>query len=219
VPVVVELFSSEGCSSCPPADTTLADLDRLQPVSGAQILALELHVDYWNDLGWSDPYSSAAISHRQRQYAAVMGARSVYTPQAIVDGTHQVVGSNRDGLVQAIAAASAASKTPLIVERRADQVSITVGALPHPGVLWLAVTQSGLSTAVPRGENAGQTLHHGPVVRSLIRVGTVSAGGGVITAPLGLSPEWDLPSLTLVAIVADDPVGAVLAAGSLPLAR
>jgi len=205
-PVVVELFSSEGCSSCPSADAVLARLARDQPVPGAEVIALELHVDYWNYLGWTDPFSSAAFSARQQGYAEALGQRGVYTPQMVVDGAAELIGSNEPGARAAVAAAAREPRTRVVVTRSGDKVSI---AIPEPSEkgdadVWLAVTEEGLSTAVPRGENRGATLAHGPVVRALTRVTTLAAGSqAAVTKDVDVTvkPGWRREGLRAVAFV------------------
>jgi len=180
VPVVVELFSSEGCSSCPPADALLARLDRDQPVAGAEVLALEMHVDYWNQLGWTDPFSQAAFSARQRAHAGAMGTRSIYTPQMIVDGRDEFVGSSALLATRAIERTARAAHVAVKLERRGDDVAIDAGpAAPSEGATraMLAITERGLRTNVTAGENRGETLAHGPVVRALRAVGDLGPQG------------------------------------------
>src|SRR5436190_3767511 len=171
--VLVELFTSEGCSSCPPADAVLARLHREQPVPGVQLLVLSEHVDYWNDLGWKDPFSDAQFSERQGLY----GSR-IYTPQAIVDGQVDVLGSDRDGIVRAAKSAAVAPHGTLRLQASAQGVRISVTDLSgHSDArVLLAVIEDGLVSRVERGENAGRTLAHTAVVRGLREVGKVASG-------------------------------------------
>ena len=180
VPVVVELFSSEGCSSCPPADALLARLDREQPIAGVDVIALEMHVDYWNQLGWRDPFSQSAFSARQRAHAYFMGTRSVYTPQMVVDGRDELVGSNAAAARLAIERAGRAPHLSVKLARNGDSIAIDVGPAPaSEGACqaMLAVTERGLSTRVTAGENSGETLAHGPIVRALRAVGDLGPSG------------------------------------------
>ncbi len=172
VPVVVELFSSEGCSSCPAADEVLRELDEKQPISGVQVIPLEMHVDYWNDLGWADPFSSAALTQRQQSYSDARHASGVFTPEAVVDGMGSVVGSQRGALTDRIREAAQRNHVAvgLAVEKGALRISIPSAPIAAVDA-WIAYAEVGLSTEVTRGENAGRTLRHAPVVRSLIRLG------------------------------------------------
>ncbi len=186
---VVELFTSEGCSSCPPADRLLVDLaGRDDP----RLLPLAFHVDYWNRLGWTDPFSDAAYSRRQRAYARAFGSGRVYTPQLIVNGRRELVGSRRR---EAQAAVEQALEQPAqaLVHVHADATGETVSVVygvedaPEGAVLHLALVQRQAEQAVPRGENGGKTLHHANVVRVFE---TVSAGTGTrsLALPGGLRP-------------------------------
>jgi hypothetical protein len=171
--VLVELFSSEGCSSCPPADATLRDMDEAQPITNVHVIALEFHVDYWNYLGWKDPFSSAEFSARQRDYGKIMKRAGVYTPQAVVDGQVEMVGSDKARLAEAVANAAKTQHVLVQLKREGETVSITVPGKTNVAYRVVAAqVERGLRTDVPRGENAGKTLQHAPVVRELAEVGT-----------------------------------------------
>jgi hypothetical protein len=218
VPVVIELFTSEGCSSCPPADRLLARLDRTQPgpIQGAEVIALEMHVDYWNGLGWADPFSQASFTRRQHEYAR---DGRVYTPQMIVDGQASFVGSDERAAKEAIAAAARQPTAPVKLVRRGDRLQVTVPALPpgsEPADLWLALTERGLSTQVERGENAGSTLSHGPVVRALSRLGQVG-GGFLREVPLPSGPGWERRNLRAVVFLQGQRSRRVLGAAQVTL--
>ncbi len=182
-PVLVELFTSEGCSSCPPADALLTTLVHAQPVPGALVIALGEHVDYWDHGGWADPFSSHALTVRQNDYAASFHNSTVYTPQMVVDGHAEFVGSDDAKASATIANAARAPKAQVSVAPGAEAgtVAVTVRGLPRlaPGEaadVYLAVTEDGLRSQVRGGENAGRTLTHVAVVRSLERLGTAQAG-------------------------------------------
>lgn len=221
-PVLVELFTSEGCSSCPQADEALADLARVQPVAGAEIVPLELHVDYWNSLGWTDPFSRPEATARQERYAAA-GERpgyeaQLFTPEMVVDGTRSFVG-NRALAVQAITQALGRLKRPVRAELRAAPGSVDVLLQVAPGegkgvTLWLALTESGLSSRVTRGENQGRTLAHAPVVRTLEQVGNVPAEGWKGTVRLPIAQAWRRDALSVVAFAQEHGTGRVVAVGT-----
>lgn len=205
--VVVELFTSQGCSSCPPADRLLSDLGR----RGSETLVpLAYHVDFWNHIGWADPFSSAEWTKRQESYARRLGVDGLYTPQAVVDGSVELVGSDAAALESAIAAASSrpAASIALRLEPRPSAVFVEA-AVEIPRSLrdrtWdlmLAVYETGLSTAVGRGENGGRTLRNDYVVRSLRRASRVKDSSRV-SAELNLGRGWNPAHLGVAAFLQD----------------
>lgn len=191
-PVLVELFTSEGCSSCPPADALLSQLVKTQPVAGAEVIALGEHVDYWNHGGWADRFSSPRFSARQNDYANAFHKDMVYTPQMIVDGRAQFVGSDEDAARAAIARAAQGSKARVSVTQAGETLAVRVDHLPasaksDPAEVVLAITEDGLSSSVGGGENAGRRLAHSAVVRQLTPLGMVSSGT-FIAAPVVPQP-------------------------------
>jgi hypothetical protein len=177
--VLVELFTSEGCSSCPPADALLAHLLKDQPVPAADTLVLEEHVDYWDSLGWHDRFSSSDITQRQRRYGASFNLDDIYTPQMVVDGRSQLVGNDSAGALRAIAQSSRAPKLALTLSplksdgiRISGTISISSTNTFPKADLYAALVESMASTQVARGENGGRTLHHVSVVRILQQIGT-----------------------------------------------
>lgn len=222
--VVVELFTSEGCSSCPPADSVLADLAHPGAVDGVDVVALGLHVDYWNRLGWADPFSSPEFSGRQQNYARILQRDQLYTPQMIVDGSEEFVGSDRGRARAAVSRAAANTKgkisldlMPVSKETNSVECRISVAGLAAnaSGEVLVAITEDGLSSDVPRGENAGEKLHHSAVVRSLRKVATIRPGDAPplsVKTTIELKPTWRLDRLKLAAFVQDPQSGKVLAA-------
>lgn len=229
--VVVELFTSEGCSSCPPADALLARLDATQPVEGAEIIPLALHVDYWNHLGWADPFSSRQFSERQGEYAAAFGATDVYTPQMVVDGVKEFNGANSSLASEAIGKAAREPKGEVLFTHdpaRADEavgISVQIDKFPKqtegdPVYILLAVTESGLASDVARGENSGRRLGHVGVVRTLRQLGILpEAGGATFKVHTGVLVEkgWRRENLRAVVFAQERGTRRVLAAGSFKL--
>lgn len=233
-PVLVELFTSEGCSSCPPADLLLMELDRAEQGHGTEVIVLSEHVDYWNRLGWKDPFASAQFTDRQRTYAARFGETSVYTPEMIVDGRAGFVGSDRGHALRAIATAVKQSKAKVTValgsgyragSKEPVRLSILVEEPPSPGIaepadVYLAVTENGLHSQVLRGENAGRRLEHIAVVRRLIALGRTDAKTGGFTArpEVSMDPGWNREHLRVVVFVQGTGCGPVLGSAALFLA-
>lgn len=229
-PVVVELFTSEGCSSCPPADSLLAQLDQQQRLGGAEVIALEEHVDYWDQLGWRDPYSSAQWTKRQQEYAASFRNEGVYTPQMVVDGRTEFVGSSQSRAKSAIAEAAREPKAEVSLKSEGPaggkgRVSVEVKMLPtgesREAQVWLAITESGLHSNVSRGENAGEDLHHAAVVRSLRKIGNAatnreSAFSG--RQDVSFDSGWMKENLRIVVFVQDPKSRHILGAASVRVA-
>ena len=200
-PVVVELFTSEGCSSCPPADAFLTDLAR----GRRDVLPLAFHVTYWNSLGWRDPYSLDAATSRQSQYGSRFGDGS-YTPEMVVDGQKGLVGSERGEAEAAIASAESQDRTaaPVHLSRQGGRVSITIGAGSGSARILLVGFDPEHRTAVGRGENSGRTLTESNIVRSIRSVGQWAG------APLTL--DEDAPAGQEVAVLMEAPGGAIIGA-------
>lgn len=230
-PVVVELFTSEGCSSCPPADALLARLDEEQPVEGAEVIPLAMHVDYWNQLGWTDPFSSSEFSRRQGEYARAFGEDGVYTPQMIVDGVREFPGGKTGTALAAIGRAAREPKAEVTLTRGPGQtdeqanVLVTIDNFPKqtegdPVYVLLAVTESGLSTDVSRGENSGRRLGHVGVVRVIRQLGILpETRGASFKVETGVLVEkgWRRENLRAVVFAQERGTRRVLAAASLKL--
>ena len=210
-PVLVELFTSEGCSSCPPADELLIRLERAQPVQGVDIIAMSEHVDYWNDLGWRDPYSSTAFTERQEDYRRAFGAPASYTPQMVIDGRAAFVGSLENEARAAIAVAGVEPKALLRLEFHegeaagTQRVDVHVADIPGGDAgaleLWMAIAETNLVSNVSRGENARRRLRHTAVVRRLDLVEVLAPVSGSTyrkAIPLTVSPDWDRGQLRVV---------------------
>ena len=220
-PVVVELFTSQGCSSCPPADALLRELARDASLRG-RVIPLAYHVDYWNRLGWSDPFSSADWSRRQQFYVRQLRADSAYTPQAVVGGTQQFVGSNRAQLDAAIARASAEAPAGMLRVTSTvagDQLTVNVHADVTRSGKWdvmIAVVEDDLTTRVANGENGGRTFNEDAVVRRLERAGGVTSGtfDKMLTIPIDRS--WKRDRIHVAAFLQDH---ATLAIGGAAAAR
>jgi hypothetical protein len=176
-PIVVELFTSEGCSSCPPADALLGEL-----AARPEVLALSFHVDYWDRLGWKDPFSTAAATARQQHYAQLLGTAAVYTPQIVVDGRWQAVGSDRGEVERAIAAASripAAVPVTLALDHGRARIAIGPAGGSAAGSVVLIGFDRRHIDAVRGGENDGLTLAHVDVVRGIAEIGGLDQGGTI----------------------------------------
>ena len=219
-PVVVELFTSQGCSSCPPADALLGELSKR-----SDVLALGFHVDYWDYIGWKDPYASKLATKRQKLYAESFKASFVYTPQMVVNGTIESVGSDRAGVEAAVEKAKtrAAAHPTLVLERRADGgllVHIGAAEVKRSATVWLACFDRQRSTAVPRGENAGSTLTNYHIVRHFESLGTWK--GQIVDFSLGpdvVAEYAGRPDQDMAVLVQTEGVGPILAAQRLGTGR
>jgi len=219
-PVVVELFTSEGCSSCPPADALLV---KLSQVSGPvpNVIILGEHVDYWNHIGWTDRFSSAQFTSRQEGYAHHFGLASTYTPQMVIDGQKQFVGNDGAAVAKEILAASQEEMPANVSLTRltGNAVQISVKGENLKGKVYLAVTEDGLSSDVKGGENGGRTIHHAGVVRELRSLGPLSNGNFDQKVQLKLQRDWNPANLKLIVFAQQGDYGRILGAASLRLSE
>jgi hypothetical protein len=224
-PVLVELFTSEGCSDCPPADALLARLDREQFVPGADAIVLSEHVTYWNHEGWHDPFSMLENDARQREYVYRFGLQDSYTPQMVIDGRLQLVGSNQNAMVQDIEQAASVAKEPLKIEdahwvNGGVDFSVRTEAGKHDE-LEAALAENATHRDVTSGENAGRVLHHVAVVRVLKNFGSKDLDGRTLRladSSLMHGADAKVP-VRLVVFVADRKTGHVLAVAEQTLTR
>jgi hypothetical protein len=224
--VLVELFTSEGCSSCPPADALLRSIEGKYTESGQLIVGISEHVTYWNQLGWSDPFSDQAYTNRQNAYGTRFGLESVYTPQMVINGQEQIVGSDRDGLLRAVQKENHSPQLDVhIASASLNGNVLTVdfsmdGEVPGKGVDVFAVLAEDLTTSnVLRGENGGRTLSHVAVARTITRVASFeTASERAVHIPLAASvlvPHSEGRHLILFAQAAG--LGQVLGVDTKPL--
>jgi hypothetical protein len=230
-PVVVELFTSEGCSSCPPADVLLARLAEQSPSGNAHILALEEHVDYWDDLGWKDPFSSHNWTNRQYAYAGVLGNGNPYTPQMVVDGSVEFTGNRTQQAQKSIAEAAARAKASVTLSQGTsnksgtESFSVQVGKLSPSAKggaaeVWLAITETGLHSSVTRGENAGHELRHAAIVRSMRKIGEAKLDRDIsftAEAAMPIREEWNRENLKAVVFVQEKNSLRILGAAEIAL--
>jgi hypothetical protein len=221
--VVVELFTSEGCSSCPPADELLGHLRQDLSAKNIQVIPLGFHVDYWDGLGWKDRFSSANFTQRQERYAQALKVEGPYTPEMVVDGALEFVGNNSGKAQQAIRqeATHPEVATVKISSAVADQLGVQVKAATASSsgdaLVMLAITEDNLSTQVGAGENGGHTLHHTAVVRELRQVGQLRDGSLETTVALKLPKEWKRDDLRAVVFVQNSSSGKIEGASSVAL--
>jgi hypothetical protein len=209
-PIVVELFTSEGCSSCPPADALLAEL-----AGRPDVLALSFHVDYWDRLGWKDPFSSREATERQNRYATLLALHTVYTPQIVVDGRWQAVGSDRADVEKALDRARSNRRVvpvtlTLTLDHGQAKIALDPGSDAAAAILLIGFDRRHV-TAVKRGENSGRTLAHVDVVRGIEEI--ARSGAGEIAVPI----PWPCDRVAAVVQAADGRVLGVVVRDAEPL--
>jgi hypothetical protein len=219
-PVLLELFTSEGCSSCPPADNWVQKLDSTQPISSEQIIVLSEHVDYWDHDGWKDPFDSAALTDRQRDYAQKLGLNDVYTPQVILDGTSELHLNDAKGVQEAFVKADTAP----VVAVRIDSIQVDDGILRgrvqvdgnsqvHSADVYMVTALDHADTQVLKGENGGHHLSYVAVVENISKIGRLEKGKSFERDfNVKLKPGSDPKNLRVIAFVQEPNFGKVIGA-------
>jgi hypothetical protein len=222
-PVLLELFTSEGCSSCPPADAWIQQLDSAQPIPDAQVIVLSEHVDYWNHDGWKDPYSSSLVTDRQAAYVHALGIPSAYTPQIIVDGATELHLANHDQVTDILLKAAKAPQIPVSINSvHVDGSAPSVlhahieadgTTTKHNADIFAALALDHAESQVLHGENGGRRLQHVAVVQELVKIGKLEKGKTFAQDyQLKLKPGQDPKNLRLVVFVQESGPGNVLGA-------
>jgi len=216
-PVVVELFTSEGCSSCPAADALLIKLSQQRAQNGVDLILLGEHVDYWNYLGWTDRFSSSQFSHRQSNYARAFHIGGPYTPQMVIDGRAEFVGNDTERAHQEIAELSKQPESAKVALQWEGNTRLHVSVQSTDrGKVLLAITEDGLSTQVGSGENGGTTLHHAAVVRQLRDLGNVDKGKFDSQVDIAGQSDWNPAQLRVIVLAQDPETLHILGALSVP---
>jgi hypothetical protein len=220
-PILVELFTSEGCSSCPPVDALLEQMDASQPVPGAELIVLSEHVDYWDHDGWKDPYSSSLLTDRQSGYVRALGLKTPYTPQVIVDGTTELRASGTEQVIQILEKAAAAPKLPVRISAVTTdpdspaalraRIEVDGDSAKRSADIYAAVALDHAESQVLRGENGGRHLTHVAVVQELTKVGKLEKGKNFNQdVRLKLMPGSDSKNIRIIVFVQEHGLGRVL---------
>ena len=220
-PILMELFTSEGCSSCPPADNWVERLDAAQPLAGAELIVLSEHVDYWDHDGWKDPYSSPQWTARQKGYVTMLGLSDAYTPQIILDGNVEVRPANAQQTKQSLEKAAGAQMMAVRIDGAAlasgeltGRVEADGGAQKHSGEVYGAVALDKTLTDVLAGENDGKKLTNVAVVKDLVKIGKLEKGKNFDqTFRVKVWPGADAGNMRVVAFVQEPGQGKILGAG------
>ena len=220
-PILMELFTSEGCSSCPPADNWVERLDAAQPLAGAELIVLSEHVDYWDHDGWKDPYSSPQWTARQKGYVTMLGLSDAYTPQIILDGNVEVRPANAQQTKQSLEKAAGAQMMAVRIDGAAlasgeltGRVEADGGAQKHSGEVYVAVALDKTLTDVLAGENDGKKLTNVAVVKDLVKIGKLEKGKNFDqTFRVKVWPGADAGNMRVVAFVQEPGQGRILGAG------
>jgi hypothetical protein len=213
-PVLVELFTSEGCSSCPSADRVITLLEKQQPNSDAEIITMSLHVTYWDDLGWKDTFSNALFTQRQENYSQRFNLDSIYTPQMVVDGNYQFVGSDLTNAQKAISEAAKTQKAKVEIINVEDKLKIKMSEIPthKDATVYLAIAEDNLFSNVKRGENSGKLLEHTSVVRTLQAIGSINQQKNEfeMVYSLQIDSTWKKENLKIIVFAQDNQTRKIL---------
>ncbi len=223
IPVLVELFTSEGCSSCPPADAWLRRLDSAQPIPGARLIVLSEHVDYWNHDGWKDPYSSSSNTQRQTEYVRALGLDAPATPEVIVDGAVTLHLADAQQVKATLQQAASATVVPIRIASVAVEpgnaaavrarIEVDGSSAPHSADIYEAVALNHAESQVLHGENSGKHLEHTAVLQSLTKIGKVEKGKNFSReVEIKLKPGTDPEDIRLVVFAQQPGPGKVLGA-------